>query len=229
MRGPFGLRTEVEQRVQQHYGLTHVGSVATTTPVDTLSAAARAAASFLNGLVHDGITLAVAWGTHHRGRQPGDQAPTSRRCHGRPAQRCGERERGRRHVRRRHRLELRAGVGGDRRHRDGLLPLRRQHVRHRAELAGERSHARSAPHHPERLCVAVGRGKDEALAAALAGGYVTHLLTFTPPMPAGAYRGGAPSMTLASASMSARLRVLCQRGMTWFMTYPNATPRSGSA
>ena len=30
-------------------------------------------------------------------------------------------------------------------------------------------------------------------------------------------------------SINERFRVLCQRGMTWFMTYPNATPPAGSA
>ena len=29
--------------------------------------------------------------------------------------------------------------------------------------------------------------------------------------------------------MSDRFRVLCQRGITWFITYPKAMPESGSA
>ena len=63
VRGPFGLRSAVEQRIQRHFGLAHLSSVPTTNPLDTLVAAARAAATFLNGLMSDGTTLAVAWGT----------------------------------------------------------------------------------------------------------------------------------------------------------------------
>jgi len=63
VRSPFGLLSHAEQQVQKHFGLAHVGSVPTTTPVETLRAASRAGAGFLNGLVQDGSTIAVAWGT----------------------------------------------------------------------------------------------------------------------------------------------------------------------
>jgi deoxyribonucleoside regulator len=63
VRNPFDLMTEVERRIGEHFGLAHVGSVPTASPQETLTAAAGSTASFLNGLAHDGCTLAVAWGT----------------------------------------------------------------------------------------------------------------------------------------------------------------------
>jgi len=249
VRGPFGLRTEVEQRVQQHFGLAHVGSVATTTPVDTLSAAARAAASFLNGLVHDGVTLAVAWGTTTEavsrairprplvgatvvqlngagsvndagGTFAGDIVSNFARAWGAtgdifPVPAFFDHAETRellwreRSIRRLLAVQARANlalfsVGAVRAdvpshvHAAGYLSPTDLRRLHRSGVVGdiatvfyrsdgttsgiELNSRASGPMLdqlraiPNRLCVAVGRGKAEALAAALAGGYVTHLL-----------------------------------------------------
>lgn len=249
VRSPFGLLAEVEQQIQRRFDLAYVGTVPSTTPVDTLAAAANATATFINGLVHDGITVAVAWGT--------TIDAVSRRVRPRPLSGAtvvqlngagsvndaggsfaldlvsnlakawgatGEvfpvpaffdhaetREMlwSERSIRRILDIQAKAdlavfSVGAVRAdvpsqvHVGGYLSPNDLHRLHRAGVVGDigtvfyrsdgttadielNSRASGLPlEHlrkiPTRLCLAVGAGKAEALAAALAGGYVTHLL-----------------------------------------------------
>lgn len=249
VRSPFGLLSAVEQQIQRRYGLAHVGSVASTTPADTLAAAAGAAATFLNGLVHDGMTVAVAWGTTtdavSRAVQPrplsgttvvqlngggsvndaggsfavdiianlakawgarGDVFPVPAFFDHAETREMLWRERSIRRL-----VDAQASadlalfsVGAVRAdvpsqvHVGGHLSPNDLHRLHRAGVVGDiatvfyrsngsttdiemNSRASGLPLEElrkvkYRLCVAVGAGKAEALAAALAGGYVTHLL-----------------------------------------------------
>jgi DNA-binding transcriptional regulator LsrR (DeoR family) len=249
VRNPFGPTTEVDEQVRRRFRLAHVGSVRSTTPVETLAAAAESAAGYLNGLVRDGSTVAVAWGT--------TAAAVSRAARPRPVPGCTVvqlngggtvndvggsfatdlvtnlarawsarlevfpvpaffdhaetrellwRERS---IRRIVGVQARAdlavfSVGAVRAdvpsqvHAGGYLSPADLDLLHRAGVVGDigtvffradgstggiefNARASGLPldrlrEVPTRLCVAVGTGKAEALAAALAGGYVTHLL-----------------------------------------------------
>lgn len=249
VRSPFGLLSQVEQQIQRRFELSHVGSVPTTTPVDTLAAAAGSSAAFLNGLVRDGATVAVAWGTTTEavsrsvqrraltgatvvqlngggsvndagGSFATDLVSNLARAWGARAEPFpvpaffdhGEtrqllwRERSIRRI-----VEMQSSadlaifsVGAVRSdvpsqvHVGGYLSPNDLRQLHRSGVVGDiatvfyradgttsgielNSRASGLPLEqlrqiPTRLCVAVGAGKADALAAALTGGYVTHLL-----------------------------------------------------
>jgi deoxyribonucleoside regulator len=249
VRSPFGLRSQVEQQIQRHFDLAYVGSVASTTPVETLAAAANATATFLNGIVHDGSTVAVAWGTTTdavcRVVRPrpltgatvvqlngagsvndaggsfaldlisnlarawgatGEVFPVPAFFDHAETRELLWQERSIRRI-----LDIQAkadlalfSVGAVRAdvpsqvHVGGYLSPNDLHRLHRAGVVGDiatvfyRSDGSTSDIElnsrasglaldrlkqiPTRLCLAVGAGKAEALAAALAGGYITHLL-----------------------------------------------------
>jgi DNA-binding transcriptional regulator LsrR (DeoR family) len=249
VRNPFSLMSEAEQRIRHRFGLRHVAGVATTTPVETLAAAARSAASFLNGVLHDGCIVAVAWGTTTdavsravRPRAVGDSTVVQLNGGGSVndvggsfavdivmnfARAWGARAEPfpvpaffdhsetrellwkERSIRRIVELQARAqvavfSVGAVRAdvpsqvHAGGYLSPGDLDRLYRAGVVGDigtvfyradgtttgiefNSRASGLPLDQlrgidTRLCVAVGAGKADALAAALAGGYVTHLL-----------------------------------------------------
>jgi deoxyribonucleoside regulator len=249
VRNPLAAMSEVEQQLRRHFGLVHVGSVASTTPLETLAAAAGSAASYLNGLLVDGATVAVAWGTTTdavsravRPRAVQDATVVQLNGGGSVNDVAGSfavdivsnfarawrarsepfpvpaffdqaetrdllwKERSIRRI-----LEVQAGasiavfsVGAVRAdvpslvHTGGYLSPADLDLLHRAGVVGdigtvfyradgstdgvEFNHRASGlpleqlRRIPTRFCIAVGAGKAESLAAALSGGYVTHLL-----------------------------------------------------